>query len=193
MDDSRIQSEGHLVDRHVIIGLSGGIACHKIASLVSHLVQIGATVDVVMTEAATRFITPLTFESLTGRKVFDCQWNQGECCTPHHIQLAKNADVMLVAPCTMDMIAKLSHGMTDDPVSLVISAIDRATTPVLLSPSMNSTMLSQPVTQRNLTTLSNDGFTILDSDEGWHACKTTGKGRLLEPEILFEALATCFL
>ena len=187
-----MQGEDHLEGRHILIALTGGIACYKVGSLVSALVQKGATVDVVMTDAAKRFIAPLTFESLTGRRVYDCQWKQGESCTPHHIQLATNADAMLVAPCTMDMLAKLVHGMTDDPVSLVISAIDRSQTPVLLSPAMNATMYAQPATTRNIEMLKRDGFTILDPDIGWQACNTTGKGRLPEMETLFEALSDCF-
>ncbi len=192
MSDRCTQSEGHLVGRHLLIGLTGGIACYKVASLVSSLIQIGSTVDVIMTQSATRFIAPLTFEALTGRQVITSQWSQGSDRNPNHIQLASSADAMLIAPCTMDMLAKLAHGMTDDPVSLVISAINKETTPILLAPSMNSTMFSQAVTQRNLATLSSDGFTIIDPDDGWQACRSTGKGRLPDPERLFEALAVCF-
>ncbi|MBC8522775.1 hypothetical protein H8D29_02500 [PVC group bacterium] len=192
MADRCTQSEGHLVGRHLLIGLTGGIACYKVASLVSSLIQIGSTVDVIMTQAATRFIAPLTFEALTGRQVITSQWSQGSDRNPNHIQLASSADAMLIAPCTMDMLAKLANGMTDDPVSLVISAINKETTPVLLAPSMNSVMFSQAVTQRNLATLSNDGFTIIDPDDGWQACRSIGKGRLPDPERLFEALAVCF-
>jgi phosphopantothenoylcysteine decarboxylase/phosphopantothenate--cysteine ligase len=143
-----------------------------------------------MTEAATRFIAPLTFESLTGKQVFDSQWKHIDDCEPQHIKLATNADVMLIAPCTMDMLANLAHGHTNDPVSLVASAIDRNTTPVILAPSMNTTMLNQPSTQRNVRTLSEDGFTILDSEEGWQACRAMGTGRLPEPESLLHALET---
>lgn len=192
MGDRRTQGEDHLVGRHLVIGLSGGIACYKIASLVSRLVQLDAIVDVVMTEAATRFVAPLTFESLTGRQVFDSQWKQGERCDPRHIQLASKAEAMLVAPCTMNMLAKLSQGMTDDPVSLVVSAVDLATTPILLAPSMNTTMYSQPATQRNLATLSNDGCTIIDPEDGWQACRSTGQGRLPETELLLKTLTDCF-
>jgi len=192
MDDRRTQSEGHLVGRHVLVALTGGIACYKVASLVSRLVQVGATVDVVMTEAATHFVAPLTFESLTGRQVYDCQWKQGESLTPLHIQLAENADAVIVAPCTMNMLSKISQGMTNDPVSLVISAVDRVATPVILAPAMNVTMYSQPATQRNIKTLQEDGFTILQSEDGWQACKSTGPGRLPDPETLFESLALCF-
>ena len=181
-------TNSHLDDKHIVIGLSGGIACYKIAELVSSLIQSTYSVDVVMTDAATRFIAPLTFESLTGRPVFDCQWKHIDNCEPQHITLATNVSAMLIAPCTMDMLAKLAHGFTDDPVSLVASAIDRRTTPVLLAPSMNATMFDQPANQRNLQSLADDGFTVLDSDEGWQACRAVGRGRLLEPEMLLEAV-----
>ena len=176
--------EGH----HIIVGLTGGIACYKVADLVSKLVQCGATVQVLMTDAATKFIAPLTFASLSSRAVFDSQWCFVEGHDPQHIRIAKSADAMLIAPCTMNMLAKLAHGMTDDPVSLVASAIDRRHTPVLLAPSMNATMFQQPATKRNLTTLSEDGYEIQMGQEGWQACKTVGKGRMAEPLDLLDAL-----
>ena len=176
--------------RHIIVGITGGIACYKTADLVSKLVQRDAIVDVLMTESATRFVAPLTFASLTGRAVFDSQFAYVEEHDPQHIRLAKNADVLLVAPCTMNMLSKLAYGMTDDPVSLVLSAIDRTKTPVLLAPSMNATMLSQPATQRNLEILQQDGFTVLEPSEGWQACKTIGMGRMPDPLHLLQALET---
>ena len=176
--------------RRIIIGLSGGIACYKVAELVSTLVQSNNSVDVVMTDAATRFIAPLTFASLTGRPVFDCQWKHIDDCEPQHIKLATNANAMLIAPCTMDMLAKLAHGSTDDPVTLVASAIDRNSIPVILAPSMNTTMFNQPATQRNLRTLSEDGFTVLDSEEGWQACRAVGQGCLPETRTLLDAITT---
>jgi len=184
MDDH----DSHIENQRILIGISGGIACYKIADLVSTLVQLNNIVDVVMTDAATRFIAPLTFESLTGKPVFDCQWKHIDDCEPQHIKLATNASMMLIAPCTMDMLAKLAHGNTDDPVSLVASAIDRRTTPVILAPSMNETMFNQPSTQRNLQTLADDGFTVLDSEEGWQACRAVGVGRMPEPESLLQAI-----
>ena len=186
MDNNNSNFDG----QRVVIGLSGGIACYKVAELVSTLVQSNNDVDVVMTEAATRFIAPLTFESLTGKQVFDSQWKHIDHYEPQHIKLASNADMMLIAPCTMDMLAKLANGHTDDPVTLVASAIDKTTTPVILSPSMNTTMFNQRSTQRNLQTLADDGFTILDCDEGWQACRAVGTGRLPEPETLLVALQT---
>ena len=186
MDNNNSNFDG----QRVVIGLSGGIACYKVADLVSTLVQSNNIVDVVMTEAATRFIAPLTFESLTGKQVFDSQWKHIDHYEPQHIKLASNADMMLIAPCTMDMLAKLANGHTDDPVTLVASAIDKTTTPVILAPSMNTTMFNQRSTQRNLQTLADDGFTILDCDEGWQACRAVGTGRLPEPETLLVALQT---
>ena len=174
--------------RRIIVGITGGIACYKIAEVVSKLVQNGAAVNVLMTDSAARFITPLTFASLTGKAVFDSQWSFVEGHDPQHIRLAKNADAMLIAPCTMNMLAKLSHGLTDDPVSLVASAIDPANVPIILAPSMNTTMLGQASTQRNLQSLSNDGFTVLETQNGWQACKTVGQGRMEDPLSLIEAL-----
>ncbi|HIB50903.1 MAG TPA: hypothetical protein EYO40_06460 [Phycisphaerales bacterium] len=157
--------------QRIIIGISGGIACYKTADLVSALVQMGVLVDVVMTEPATRFVTPLTFESLTGRPVFDSQWKHIDGNEPQHIKIASTADAMLIAPCTMDMLARLALGLTDDPVSLVCSAIERKKTPVLLAPSMNVAMFNQPSTQRNLQLVDDDGFKILCPGEGWQACR----------------------
>ena len=177
-----------LKGKTILIGVTGGIACYKVADLVSKLVQSEAHVNVVMTKAATQFITPLTFASLTGNAVFDSQWTFVDQHDPQHVKLARSADVMLVAPCTMDMLAKHAHGMTDDPLSLVISAIDRNKTPVLLAPSMNATMLAQPSTVRNSKQLQDDGFIFVAPEEGWQACKTIGCGRLPEPDALVTAL-----
>jgi phosphopantothenoylcysteine decarboxylase/phosphopantothenate--cysteine ligase len=176
--------------KRIIVGISGGIACYKIADLVSNLVQSGAIVDVLMTEAATRFITPLSFESLTGRPVFDNQWKHVDGHSPQHIKLASAVDVMIIAPCTMDMLARVTNGFTDDPVSLVCSAIDRSHTPVLLAPSMNVTMYSQPSTQRNIQRAEEDGFNVLTPDDGWQACRAEGMGRLPDTTTLIKALQT---
>jgi phosphopantothenoylcysteine decarboxylase/phosphopantothenate--cysteine ligase len=178
--------------KQVVIGLSGGIACYKMADLVSSLVQLGAIVDVVMTKAATKFITPLTFESLSGRPVFDSQWKHVDGFEPQHIKLASRADTMLIAPCTMDMLATLVQGFTHDPVSLVCSAMDRTTKQVILAPSMNVTMLSQPSTQRNLQVARDDGFTVLPMADGWQACRAFGMGRMPETTTLITALESAF-
>jgi len=179
--------------KRIIVGISGGIASYKIADVVSSLVQIGVIVDVLMTEAATRFITPLSLESLSGRPVFDTQWKHIDGHSPQHIKIAERADLMLIAPCTMDMLARITHGLTDDPVSLVCSAIDRTKTPVLVAPSMNVTMLAQPSTQRNMKQASEDGFTLLTPEEGWQACRAEGLGRLPDTQSLIKAIERALL
>jgi phosphopantothenoylcysteine decarboxylase / phosphopantothenate---cysteine ligase len=174
--------------RRIIVGLSGGIACYKVASVVSFLAQAGAEASVLMTDAATHFVTPLTFQSLSGRPVYTSQWEHVESRDPQHISLARAADLMIIAPCTMDMLAKLAQGRTDDVVSLVASAIDLSTQPILLAPSMNAVMWNQASTRRNLAQLEQDGFTILAPGAGWQACRTEGVGRLPEPEELIAAI-----
>lgn len=174
--------------RRIIVGLSGGIACYKAASVVSALVQSGAEVTIAMTDAATKFITPLTLQALSARPVYTDQWQHIESNDPQHISLARAADLMLIAPCTMDMLAKLATGRTDDVVSLIASAIDLKRQPVLLAPSMNEVMWKQPSTQRNLKQLEKDGFHIIQPGSGWQACRTEGVGRLPEPEELLAAI-----
>jgi phosphopantothenoylcysteine decarboxylase/phosphopantothenate--cysteine ligase len=174
--------------KRIIVGMSGGIASYKIADVVSTLVQSGVIVDVLMTEAATRFITPLSLESLSGRPVYDNQWKHVDGHSPQHIKIAERAELMLIAPCTMDMLARVTLGLTDDPVSLVCSAVDRTKTPVLLAPSMNVTMLAQPVTQRNMKQATDDGFTLLAPEDGWQACRADGLGRLPGTQTLITAI-----
>jgi phosphopantothenoylcysteine decarboxylase/phosphopantothenate--cysteine ligase len=176
--------------RRIIVGLSGGIACYKVCTVVSRLAQAGAEVTVAMTEAATRFVTPLTFEALSGRGVRTSAWDRIEPGDPQHIRLARSADAMLIAPATMDMIARLAHGLTDDVVSLIASAINVRATPVFVAPSMNATMLGQASTQRNLVQLEADGFRIIAPGVGWQACRTVGAGRLPEPEALLDAVGS---
>ena len=143
-----------------------------------------------MTESATRVVTPLTFQALSGRPVYTSAWEHIESHDPQHVSLAVGLDVALVAPCTMDSLAKLATGRTDDVVTLILSAVDRAKTPVLLAPSMNAAMWGQKSTQRNIETLRGDGFEMVGPDEGWQACRTVGTGRMSEPEVLLERLAT---
>jgi phosphopantothenoylcysteine decarboxylase/phosphopantothenate--cysteine ligase len=177
-----------LTDARIFVGVTGGIAAYKTATLVSRLAQAGAQVSVAMTDAATKFITPLTFQALSGRPVYTSQWEHIESQDPQHISLARSASLAVVAPCTMDCMAKLATGRTDDVVTLILSAIDRRTTPVLLAPSMNSVMWEQPSTQRNLATLVADGFSVLGPGAGWQACRHVGTGRMVEPEEIAEAV-----
>lgn len=175
--------------RRVIVGVTGGIAAYKTAMLVSRLAQAGADVTVCMTEPATRFVTPLTFQALSARPVYTSAWEHIEAKDPQHIALARTADIAVVAPCTMDCMAKLAHGIVEDMVGTVLSAVDRAVTPVLLAPSMNEVMWSQPATQRNVATLRADGFLLVGPDDGWQACRAVGPGRMSEPEAILGAMA----
>jgi phosphopantothenoylcysteine decarboxylase/phosphopantothenate--cysteine ligase len=168
--------------KRVLVGVTGGIAAYKTATVVSKLAQAGAHVTVAMTEAATHFVTPLTFQALSGNAVYTSSWEHIESKDPQHISLASGTDMALVAPCTMDCLAKLATGRADDVVTLILSAIDRAKTPVLLAPSMNAVMWGQPATKRNMQQLAEDGFQFIGPDDGWQACRTVGTGRMSEPE-----------
>jgi len=168
--------------RRIFVGVTGGIAAYKACPVVSRLVQAGAEVTVAMTEAATHFVQPLTFQALSARPVYTSAWQHVESQDPQHISLAVAADLAVVAPCSMDCMARLATGRADDVVTLILSAVDRAQAPVLLAPAMNRVMWSQPATQRNLRTLLEDGFRVLGPAEGWQACRQVGAGRMVEPE-----------
>lgn len=174
--------------KRVLVGVTGGIAAYKACHLVSRLAQAGAGVTVAMTEAATRFVTPLTFQALSGRPVYTSAWEHVESHDPQHVSLAREAAVAIVAPATMDCLAKLATGRTDDVVTLILSAIDRSKTPVFLAPSMNDAMWNQPSTQRNVRQLVDDGFHLIGPGEGWQACRTVGAGRMTEPAQILEIL-----
>jgi phosphopantothenoylcysteine decarboxylase/phosphopantothenate--cysteine ligase len=176
------------VGRRIILALSGGIACYKIASVVSALAQAGVEVTVVMSQAATRFVTPLTFQALSGRPVYADPWTHVESHDPQHIATARSAELMLIAPCTMNMLSKLATGRADDAVTIVAAAMDLDRQPVLIAPSMNAVMYNQPSTQRNLAQLRDDGFQIIEPGTGWQACRTEGVGRLPEPGELLQAV-----
>ena len=158
------------------------------ATVVSTLAQAGADVTVVMTESATRFVAPLTFEALSGNPVIDSPWTRVVSSDPQHIRIAAAADLMLIAPCTMDLVARLAGGFTSDAVTLVASALNLQVQPILLAPSMNQQMYAQPSTQRNLRQLADDGFSIIEPGSGWQACRTDGIGRLPEPEQLVDSI-----
>lgn len=176
--------------RSIAIGVCAGIASYKVCSVVSALAQCGASVTVAMTGDAQRFVTPLVFQSLSGRAVIVSPWESASPADPQHIRIASALDLCLIAPCTLDMLARLASGRCDDAVSLLAASIDRARTPVLLAPSMNEAMWRQPATQRNLATLRDDGFTVLGPACGWQACRAVGPGRLPEPDELLDAVAT---
>ncbi len=173
----------------MLVGVTGGIAAYKTATVVSRLAQAGAEVTVVMTPAAARFVAPLTFQALSARPVYTSAWEHLESQDPQHISLAEALDMAVVAPCTMDCMARLANGLGDDVVTLVLSAVDRARTPVLLAPSMNSVMWAQPATRRSLRTLRADGYTVVGPESGWQACRHVGPGRMAEPETILAAIA----
>jgi phosphopantothenoylcysteine decarboxylase/phosphopantothenate--cysteine ligase len=180
-----------LRDRRVLVGLSGGIAAYKTATLVSRLVQAGASVRVVMTEAATRFITPLTLQSLSGRPVLSSIWQSDDQPESQHIGIARWAELMVIAPASADLIAKLHAGICDDLLSLSVCALP-AGTPLLIAPSMNADMWDPPATRRNIEALPGllPDLTYVGPGEGWQACRTSGAGRMAEPEAIFDAVVT---
>ena len=181
----RSRVEGHTI----LIGICGGIAAYKTATVVSRLAQAGAKVVVAMTPAATKFVAPLTFQALSANPVYCSPWDHIDAMDPQHISLASRSRVALVAPCTMDCMARLAGGRADDVVSLILSAIDRSRTPVLLAPAMNTVMWRQAATQRNAAQLAADGFEFVGPGTGWQACREVGEGRRSEPEELLEAVA----
>ncbi|VVE24463.1 phosphopantothenate synthase [Pandoraea pneumonica] len=178
-----------LAGKTIVLGLTGGIACYKSAELTRLFIKAGATVQVVMTDAATQFITPLTMQALSGRPVFTSQWDNRVDNNMAHIDLSREADAILIAPASTDFLAKLAHGMADDLLSTLCVARD---CPLLVAPAMNRQMWGNPATQRNAATLRGDGVTILGPDSGDQACGEVGDGRMLEPEDIFEAVVGFF-
>jgi phosphopantothenoylcysteine decarboxylase / phosphopantothenate---cysteine ligase len=181
-----------LAGKHIVLGLTGGIACYKSAELCRALIKAGATVQVVMTEAAAQFITPVTMQALSQRPVFGSQWDAREANNMPHINLSREADAVLIAPCSADFMAKLVQGRADDLLSLMCLARPRAQVPLLVAPAMNREMWSNPATQRNVAQLGADGVTVLDVGQGDQACGETGDGRMLEPHELLADLIAFF-
>ncbi|WP_019939328.1 bifunctional phosphopantothenoylcysteine decarboxylase/phosphopantothenate--cysteine ligase CoaBC [Bordetella sp. FB-8] len=176
-----------LINKRIVLGVTGGIACYKIAELVRRLTEQGATVDVVMTEAATHFITPVTMQALSGRPVFLDAWDPRVPNNMAHIDLTRGADVVLIAPASADFMAKLAHGEASDLLSTLCLA--RAC-PLLAAPAMNREMWANPATQRNVTQLRADGIALLGPDSGSQACGEVGDGRMLEAhQLLSEVIA----
>jgi len=181
-----------LSQKHIVLGLSGGIACYKAAELCRLLIKSGASVQVVMTQAATQFITPVTMQALSGREVFISQWDDRQFNNMAHINLTRTASAILIAPASADFMAKLIHGRADDLLSLLCLARPVQSTPLILAPAMNREMWSHPATQRNVSQLRQDGATVLGVAQGDQACGETGDGRMLEPEDIFEDLCDFF-
>ena len=181
-----------LKGKHIVLGLTGGIACYKSAEFCRALIKEGATVQVVMTQAASEFITPVTMQALSGRPVFDSQWDARAPNNMAHIGLSRDADAIVVAPCSADFMAKLAQGRADDLLSLMCLARPAASVPLLLAPAMNREMWTHPATQRNLALLKADGATVFDVGNGEQACGETGDGRMLEPQELLQDLIAFF-
>ena len=185
-----------LAGKHIVLGLSGGIACYKAAELTRALIKAGATVQVVMTEAAEQFITAVTLQALSNRSVFTSQWDArpaaGVANNMAHINLTREADAVLVAPASADFMAKLLHGRADDLLSLLCLARPIASCPLLIAPAMNREMWAHPATQRNAAQLRADGTVILGPASGDQACGEIGDGRMLEPEELLADVIAFF-
>ena len=181
-----------LIGKHIVLGLTGGIACFKAAELCRALIKEGATVQVVMTEAAEHFITPVTMQALSQRPVYGSQWDARESNNMPHINLSREADAILIAPCSADFMAKLLHGRADDLLSLMCLARPLQTVPLLLAPAMNREMWAHPATQRNVAQLTADGATVFDVGQGDQACGETGDGRMLEASEILEELIAFF-
>jgi phosphopantothenoylcysteine decarboxylase / phosphopantothenate---cysteine ligase len=181
-----------LAGKHFVLGLSGGIACYKAAELCRALIKQGATVQVVMTEAAEQFITPVTMQALSMRPVYGSQWDSRESNNMPHINLSREADAIVIAPCSADFMAKLLHGRADDLLSLMCLARPIEKVPLLLAPAMNREMWAHPATQRNMMQLAADGAHILGVGTGFQACGETGDGRMLEPPELLEDVIAFF-
>jgi phosphopantothenoylcysteine decarboxylase/phosphopantothenate--cysteine ligase len=172
-----------LKGREIIVAVCGGIAAYKVADLVSKLVQMSAGVTVCMTAEAQKFITPLTFEALSGRKVRTDTFELVETSDPQHIGLTERADLMLVAPATGNLLAKVANGLCDDLVSLMISA---AACPVVFAPAMNNRMWEHPAAKENVAKLTQWGYRFIGPEAGWLACRNVGVGRMQEPAKILE-------
>lgn len=186
------EEPGALAGKHIVLGLSGGIACYKAAELCRALIKAGASVQVVMTEAAEQFITPVTMQALSGRPVYTSQWDSREPNSMAHINLSREADAILIAPCSADFMARLLHGRADDLLSLMCLARPVDKVPLLVAPAMNREMYAHPATQRNFVQIQADGATVLGVGHGFQACGETGDGRMLEPDQLLEDIIAFF-
>lgn len=180
-----------LAGKKIVLGLTGGVACYKAAMLARELGRAGASVHVVMTEAATHFITAVTMQALTGNTVYTDQWDARMDNNMPHINLTRDADAVVIVPCSTDFIFKLAHGACDDLLSTLCIARP-ARMPLLVAPAMNVEMWQNPATQRNVRQLRDDGIVLLGPDAGAQACGEMGEGRMLEPAQLLEDIIAAF-
>lgn len=180
-----------LAGKKIVLGLTGGIACYKSAEFARLLMREGASVQVVMTDGASRFITPLTMQSLTGRPVHTSQWEAPPEGMIPHIDLTRGWDAVIIAPCTANFMAKLANGIADDLLSSLCLA-RQPHIPFMIAPAMNVEMWRNPATRRNAARLEEDGISILGPASGFQACGDTGMGRMLEPHELLEETIAAF-
>ncbi|MBS0309106.1 MAG: bifunctional phosphopantothenoylcysteine decarboxylase/phosphopantothenate--cysteine ligase CoaBC [Proteobacteria bacterium] len=180
-----------LAGKKIILGLTGGVACYKAAELTRALVKAGAAVQVVMSDAATHFITAVTMQALSGRPVYTDQWDARIANNMPHIDLSRDADAIVIAPCSADFLFKLAHGACNDLLSTLCVARPMHL-PLLVAPAMNVEMWQNPATQRNVAQVQADGIQVLGPDAGEQACGETGMGRMLEPEQLLEDIIASF-
>ncbi len=178
--------------KHLVVGMTGGIAAYKVCELVRRLQDQGATVQVVMTAAAQQLVGATTMQALSGRTVEVDQWNSAVGDAMPHIELTRGADAIVVAPATAHFLAKVAHGFADDLLSTLVLARDRARTPLLVAPAMNVEMWDNPATQRNIAQLRADDIVILGPASGAQACGETGFGRMLEAHELLDAIVSFF-
>jgi phosphopantothenoylcysteine decarboxylase/phosphopantothenate--cysteine ligase len=171
----------------VLLGVSGGIAAYKSAELLRLMSKRGLDVTVVMTRAATEFVSPKTFQALSGKEVHTSLWESSTANGMPHIELTRHADLFVIAPATADLIAKLSHGVADDLMTNLVLARNRDNCPLLIAPAMNREMWEHPATQRNAKQLVHDGVRLLGPAPGDQACGEVGMGRMVEPELILEA------
>ncbi len=181
-----------LQGKHIVLGLSGGVACYKAADFTRELVKAGATVQVVMTDAATQFITPVTMQALSNRPVYTSQWDAREPNHMPHINLTREADAIVVAPASADFIAQLAQGRAGELLALLCLARPVERCPLLVAPAMNREMWAHPATRRNVAQIQADGATVLGPAAGDQACGETGDGRMLEADELRDELIAFF-
>ncbi|MDD6328351.1 MAG: bifunctional phosphopantothenoylcysteine decarboxylase/phosphopantothenate--cysteine ligase CoaBC [Eubacteriales bacterium] len=172
-----------LTGKKIVLGVSGGIAAYKMANVASMLVKLHADVHVVMTENATHFITPETFETLTANRCYTNVFDRSMDIHVPHVTLGSTADAILIAPASADVLGKIAHGIADD---MLTTTILPATCPVMLAPSMNVHMYENPIVQNNMNTLRTYGYEIIEADEGFLACRDIGKGKLPPEDVLVE-------
>lgn len=178
-----------LKGKRILLGVTGGVAAYKAAFLLRQLITAGARVQVAMTEAATHFVTPVTFQALSGLPVFVDQWDERMPNNMAHIDLSRQVDAILVAPASANFLARVAQGLANDLLTTLVLARD---CPLLVAPAMNRQMWENPATRRNIQTLKEDGIHCLGPDSGVQACGEEGEGRMLEPEALLEAMVKFF-